>query len=186
MEKLNCWAYFLCSKHYCRFHCMLYMFVNMWYICRIYVYNTYTQWYLINCDIFSILFISLSTFTLFKKAHMIHKHESYSSFQKSITNLFNIYPNYSFYVVCFSICLLYHTFFIKIKIWNQCMPNKSWLWKDCRVINGFSKKHMYDLDWKVSILKINCHVSCSVNIRCYKKRDYQNLKWICALQQLLR
>lgn len=117
-------------------------------ICDIYV------WYLTtNCDIFSILFISLSTSTFLKKAHMIHKHESYSSFLKSITNLCNIYQNYSFYPVCFSICLLYHIVFIKIKIWNQCMPNESWLRKDCGVINGFSKKHMYDLDWKFSILK---------------------------------
>lgn len=134
-------------------------------------------------------YLSVWALLLFlKKAHMIHMHESYSSFQKSITNLFNIYPNYSFYFVCFSICLLYHTFFIKIKIWNRCMPNKSWLWKDGRVINGFSKKHMYDLDWKFSILKTkkHCYVSSSVKIRCYKKPDYQNLKWICTLQQLLR
>lgn len=123
------------------------------YVCAyvIYMYDILPQ----TVTYFPFYFSVWALLLFFKKAHMIHKHDSYSSFLKSITNLCNIYQNYSFYPVCFSICLLYHLVFIKIKIWNQCMPNESWLRKDCGVINGFSKKHMYDLDWKFSILKKN-------------------------------
>lgn len=125
------------------------------------------------------------------------------SFFKKLTWFINMYLTHHFrnwsliyltftQTTIFILCVIPSASYItspslKIKIWNQCMQNESWLWKDCEVINGFSKKYTYDLDWKFSILKkVCCHIPCSVNIRCYKKSDYQNPKWICTLQQLLR
>lgn len=91
------------------------------------------------------------------------------SFFKKLTWFINMYLTHHFrnwsliyltftQTTIFILCVIPSASYItspslKIKIWNQCMQNESWLWKDCEVINGFSKKYTYDLDWKFSILK---------------------------------